>query len=462
MSNNKLNKIDFLLPEEVHRRALKSISAQKIIDSINQERHLPGKHNQKTHGGGGGRISSKLTQSVLEKVKANGGLSVNMLSGNEPTGGYMVAKGTNLGDIVSADDFYDETKISGILSNYFKKNKSELSGSDNYLGIWHNTEDGQVYLDVSQNILDRTEAIVAGQTRDQISIWDVVNFEEIGTGGTGDIRTNRHSEDSGHFRNDGSGDRSTINADSKTDLSRKREAAEKIIRHLPGKHSQKSHGGGRKGKSNLPPGMYEEVRRPYVKHDPQPGLPDPAWIEQNNELLEREALAQSYEKFGYNDKPSVSSAEFEELKKDGAVVVYRGFEPSDRKPTEEMTAEFRNGDKHFVGGGYYGNGTYVSKSRDTAIGYSMLESEPGGKVMSMAIRPEAKFIHESNITSYLYGYGKEVGYESAAFDFLQKDASQAAIFLGFDGIVRQHNESETHYIILNRSAVVVPQYNELL
>jgi len=170
-----------------------------------------------------------------------------MLSGNEPTGGYMVAKGTDLGDIVSADDFYDETKISGILSNYFKKNKSELSGSDNYLGIWHNTEDGQVYLDVSQNILDRTEAIVAGQTRDQISIWDVVNFEEIGTGGTGDIRTNRHSEDSRHFRNDGSGDRSTINADSKTDLSRKREAAERIIRHLPGKHNQKSHGGGRGG-----------------------------------------------------------------------------------------------------------------------------------------------------------------------------------------------------------------------
>jgi hypothetical protein len=234
-------------PSKTKARAAMDYS-QGVVERIrNEERHLPGKHSQKSHGGGGGRISSKLTRSVLEKVRANGGLSVNMLSGNEPTGGYMVAKGTNLGDIVSADDFYDETKITGILSDYFKKNKSELSGSDNYLGIWHNTEDGQVYLDVSQNILDRTEAIIAGQTRDQISIWDVVNFEEIGTGGTGDIRTNRHSEDSGHFRNDGSGDRSTINADSKTDLSRKREAAERIIRHLPGKHAQKSHGGGRGG-----------------------------------------------------------------------------------------------------------------------------------------------------------------------------------------------------------------------
>jgi hypothetical protein len=219
--------------------------AQGVVERIRKEedRHLPGKHNQKSHAGG--RISGQLARSVLEKVRANGGLSVNMLSGNEPAAGYMVAKGADLGGIVSADDFYDETKIQGIISDYFKKNKSELSGSDNYLGIWHNTEDGQVYLDVSQNILDRTEAIVAGQIRDQISIWDVVNFEEIGTGGTGDIRTNRHSKNPGHFGNDGSRDRSTFSGTSQKDLDSKRQAAERIIRHLPGKHNQKNHAPGK-------------------------------------------------------------------------------------------------------------------------------------------------------------------------------------------------------------------------
>lgn len=430
----------------------------KLDAALNILRHLPGKHNQKSHGGGGGRISSKLSQSVLEKVRANGGLSVNMLSGSEPTAGYMVAKGTDLGDIVSADDFYDEAKIQGILSSYFKKHKKELSGNDNYLGIWHNTEDGQVYLDVSQNILDRTEAIIAGQERNQISIWDVVNFEEIGTGGTGDIRTNRHSEDPGHFGNDGSRDRSTIGGTSQKNLASKREAAERIIRHLPGKHAQKTHGGGRGGSSS---GYWDEVRRPYVPKKEQTQFPDDAWIEQNNELSERDALVQTYEKYGYNDKPSVSTAEFEELKSKGAKVVYRGYEKSDQMSSEAMTDEFRNGDKHWVGNGYYGNGTYVTDRREVAVGYSLLDQDvPGGSVMAMAIRPEAKFIGEVDVQNYIYTKGKELGYEGQKFDLLDKDPSQVAAFLGYDGIIRSVSEVEINYIILNRSAVVVPQYNE--
>lgn len=463
MADNKLGNL--LLPQEVHRRALKQINAQKIIDAINQERHLPGKHNQKSHGGSGGRISSKLAQSVLEKVKANGGLSVNMLSGNEPTAGYMVAKGTDLGDIVSADDFYDEAKIQGILNSYFKKHKSELSGSDNYLGIWHNTEDGQVYLDVSQNILDRTEAIIAGQTRDQISIWDVVNFEEIGTGGTGDIRTNRHSEDPGHFTNDGSRDRSTIGRTSQKDLGSKREAAERIIRHLPGKHAQKKHGGGRGGGVDIP-----EVKRPYVGHTASGKVPDEQFAAENNEIADgQEALSGVIKKYGYNDKPSVSDEEFNKLKDDGAVVVYRGFSRDDTgvdsKSPEDMVEEFRSKDEQFVGYGYYGNGTYATTAKETAVGYGKRWDDtlnPGsGVVAEMAIRPEAKFIDELDMENLLYDMGeqKKIDYYTEGFAFLDKDPSVLAIHLGYDGIKRTDAPGEDHYIILNRSAVVVSQRN---
>jgi hypothetical protein len=34
---------------------------------------------------------------------------------------------------------------------------------------------------------DRQSAINSGVKNDQISIWDVVNFEEIETGGTGNV-----------------------------------------------------------------------------------------------------------------------------------------------------------------------------------------------------------------------------------------------------------------------------------
>ena len=377
--------------------------AQGVVERIRkEERHLPGKHNQKSHGGG--RISGSLAQSVLEKVKANGGLSVNMLSGSEPTAGYMVAKGTDLGDIVSADDFYDEAKIQGILSSYFKKHKSELSGSDNYLGIWHNTEDGQVYLDVSQNILDRTEAIIAGQTRDQISIWDVVNFEEIGTGGTGDIRTNRHSEDPGHFGNDGSRDRSTISRTSQKNLGSKSEAAERIIRHLPGKHAQKTHGGGRGG------GVSGENERPYVSHQAQSGLPDEQWAAKVNEEATsvEQALAMGYEKYGYNDKPGISDTEFEELKNNNAQIIYRGVKSDENMTAQKMTDDFRNGEKHWVGGGYYGNGTYTTESKNTAD-YFAGGGYEDGLVMEMAIRPDAKFIFEDDLKIEILRLGDKYG-----------------------------------------------------
>jgi hypothetical protein len=105
----------------------------------------------------------------------------------------MVAKGKKFAAIVKADDFFDEAKGAEILSSYMKQHKSEFKNSNNYLGLWHNQDDGQVYLDVSENIMDENEATSRGRDRDQISIWDVANFKEIQTGGTGGIEKTRGS-----------------------------------------------------------------------------------------------------------------------------------------------------------------------------------------------------------------------------------------------------------------------------
>jgi len=154
---------------------------------------------------GGGGMGAGVASSILERVKTNGGLSVNMVNGSEPTSGYMVAKGTEYGKTVSAEDFYDPQKGPKILADYMKEHKEDLGTGKNYLGLWHNTEDGKVYLDVSENILDRGAAITAGQSRDQISIWDVANFAEVQTGGTGVTKKevgSRGNPDQ-HFNNDG-------------------------------------------------------------------------------------------------------------------------------------------------------------------------------------------------------------------------------------------------------------------
>jgi hypothetical protein len=141
----------------------------------------------------GFEVAPEIVRSTLERVKENGGLSVSLKDGSEPTKGFMVAKGKKFAAIVKAEEFFDEAKGAEILSSYMKKHKAEFSNSNNYLGLWHNTDDGQVYLDVSENIEDEGEAISRGRDRDQISIWDVANFKEIETGGTGGIEKTRSS-----------------------------------------------------------------------------------------------------------------------------------------------------------------------------------------------------------------------------------------------------------------------------
>ena len=169
-----------------------------------------GTHDQSTHGRRGGRSSLTLdagvAQSIVERVRANGGLSVSMVDGSEPTGGFMVAKGGKQSAIVDADEFYDPVKGPAAMSSFLKENRELGEGS--YLGLWHNQADGKVYFDVSENIMDRATAIQAGRDRDQISIWDVANLEEINTGGTGAVgKAVAGSETAGPVQDDGSGDR---------------------------------------------------------------------------------------------------------------------------------------------------------------------------------------------------------------------------------------------------------------
>ena len=171
------------------------------------EKH--GDHDQSSHGSWahGVQVAPEIVRSTLESVKANGGLTVDMKDGSSPKDGFMVAKGKKFAAIVKADDFFDEAKGAEILSSYMKQHKSEFNNSNNYLGLWHNTDDGQVYLDVSENIKDEGEAISRGRERDQISIWDVANLKEIETGGTGGIEKTRGSTTARFVEHDGRADR---------------------------------------------------------------------------------------------------------------------------------------------------------------------------------------------------------------------------------------------------------------
>jgi hypothetical protein len=148
-----------------------------------------------------------VANSIVDRVKANGGLSVKMLTGEEPTGGFMVAR-REFSKIVNADEFFDATKGKATLTAYLKQYREQLT-NDCYFGLWHDTKNNEVVFDVVDNIGDREQAIQTGRERNQQAIWDVTGQSEIDTGGTGD----RESSDvpvettKAVVRDDGSRDR---------------------------------------------------------------------------------------------------------------------------------------------------------------------------------------------------------------------------------------------------------------
>jgi len=184
-----------------------------------------GSHDQSTHGRRySGTVDPAVAAKAIRLVGENGGLSIRMTDGSEPTSGYMVARNsTRFGLAVTADTFYGPQGAKAI-ADIVKKNRVALGSGRAHLGIWHQKEithpdgsttplarkDQVVHLDVTDNIPVRDRALRLGRRRNQISVWDVVEFEELPTGGTGaEVAkgTDRRGDTEAAVGDDGRGDR---------------------------------------------------------------------------------------------------------------------------------------------------------------------------------------------------------------------------------------------------------------
>ena len=138
----------------------------------------------------GPELTNRTTSGIIGAVMANGGATISQ-AGVAPKNGYIVATDPELGDKLSGDDFRNTGACKAKLAEFIMRNQADLASGTKYLGLWHQTQDEQgnpvdeVHLDIVEKIDDVDEAIRAGQDRNQISIWDVVNAREIPTGGTG-------------------------------------------------------------------------------------------------------------------------------------------------------------------------------------------------------------------------------------------------------------------------------------
>jgi hypothetical protein len=118
-------------------------------------------------------------------VQEFGGFSAKV-DGDVPTSGYMVAqsRGSTEGQITAEQFFGPDGE--DYLYDFMVANAKQFDSDPNvYLGIWHDKKHGKVVIDVAHNVQDRDSAVLMAEYQSQISIWDVVNQEEIETGGTG-------------------------------------------------------------------------------------------------------------------------------------------------------------------------------------------------------------------------------------------------------------------------------------
>ena len=122
--------------------------------------------------------------SVVDSVRRQGGMSITM-GGKQPRTGYMIGtRGSN--KEVPADKFFDRKEGTKILGDYIKEHRDKLSQPGAHLGLWHDTKNNEIAIDISIKVQSRSEAVKLGRDWNQQAIWDVANGKEIDTGGTGD------------------------------------------------------------------------------------------------------------------------------------------------------------------------------------------------------------------------------------------------------------------------------------
>lgn len=108
--------------------------------------------------------------------KADGSFAPN---GSSPSKGYMVSIEGHEQAVPTAQMQGDRARE--IINQYATAHADALSQKNAHLGRW--TDGDKVYLDVSQNIRNKNQAINTGRARNQLGIYDLQGGRTIRTGG---------------------------------------------------------------------------------------------------------------------------------------------------------------------------------------------------------------------------------------------------------------------------------------
>jgi len=114
-------------------------------------------------------------EGILDAIgRADGGFTYHAVTGDQPKVGFALSLHPDREAIM------DDSKATVVaLASYAAKNWDLLKETNNYMGGWHNPEDGKVYLDVSTVVDSAAEAERLCREANQIAYFDLVKGQSI-------------------------------------------------------------------------------------------------------------------------------------------------------------------------------------------------------------------------------------------------------------------------------------------
>lgn len=168
--------------EESHRTRKQAITedastyALSLIDGELVTGHLPGQHDQSTHGLHG--------MTGLFRRARSGGFTYSVAAHSHAKTGFALSPYPDRSKVVESRDFTPH-----VIERYRDDNRDLLQRPNHFLGAWREQDSAKgvdrVWLDVSIVIRNRAEAARVGHQFDQVAMYDLGKGQEIPLGGTG-------------------------------------------------------------------------------------------------------------------------------------------------------------------------------------------------------------------------------------------------------------------------------------
>jgi hypothetical protein len=135
-----------------------------------------------------------IRSTAASAAQNRGGFSVSMRTGGKPASGFMVAQAGHT-HTFPAEILDDREKLARAIDGMIMSEHQAFAGKDTYLGGW--VHDGKLWLEPSDNIASREQALAEGRKRGQAAIWDVTGGREIQAGGSGGAASGAHAQGGG-------------------------------------------------------------------------------------------------------------------------------------------------------------------------------------------------------------------------------------------------------------------------